>query len=889
MVPDGESPFCHTHTLAAPKCLKPSSCFLLLGLNVKKLILLCSTAACMMPATAYAQSTGSEATEGETIVVTGTRNRGVAGVVVPDVPKTRSILTNEILMRQSEGQSVLQSINLVPGVNFTNTDPYGSSGGNLRIRGFPGNRVALLWDGLPLNDTGNYSIFSNQQMDQEIMDQVSVNLGTTDVDSPTPSAAGGVVSYRTIVPSTDLNVQAKGSLGSFDYYRVFGMVQTGELNEMGTRAFVSASDQEYEKFKGPGDLEKRQYNARVYQPLGTNGDFISISGHFNRNRNNQYNNGRVIDYLANRDFDNIGDCARAVTTPGARDDDNASTTTDTTVAGLAPTTCSNYYNLRINPSDTGNIRGAMRLSLTDKLTLTADPGYQSVIANGGGTFTVNENDSRLRGSVPTRPGVDLNGDGDFLDNIRLYQPSNTRTMRYTFLTSLVYELNDQNRFRVAYTFDRGNHRQTGEFGRLEANGDSIDVFGGKYSERARVLTADGTVLQNRDRLSIAMLNQISGEYFGKFLDNRLTVNVGVRAPFFKRELNQYCYTVLTSGNPICTTEPIAANRILDPSAPRPTGPAPSGGFVYAPFERTVKYSPVLPSGGVAYDFSGGHSVYASYGRNFSSPSTDNLYRSVNIDVKPEFTNSYEGGYRFRSNKVQAQLATYYVDYTNRIVTALDLDPESQTFNSTLDRNVGNARAHGFDGQVSWRPMRDLSLYGYGSYIKSELRENLLRVATATATNSPCPAGTPVGQTCQIIDVETKGAEFVETPSWTFGGRVQKDFGPISFGVQGKWVGARFSTDDNGRSGTIPNTGNLPIDNRGQTDSYTVVDADVRVRLDDILPPLKGSSLRVSVTNLFDKFYFGNINTANTLGTTGNNVRFSVGAPRTIQGTLAVGF
>jgi len=31
-------------------------------------------------------------------------------------------------------------------------------------------------------------------------------------------------------------------------------------------------------------------------------------------------------------------------------------------------------------------------------------------------------------------------------------------------------------------------------------------------------------------------------YRGKFMDNRLKVNLGVRAPFFKRALNQYCYT-----------------------------------------------------------------------------------------------------------------------------------------------------------------------------------------------------------------------------------------------------------------------------------------------------------------------------------------------------------
>ncbi|QIK77697.1 TonB-dependent receptor [Sphingomonas piscis] len=854
---------------------------------MKKILLLCTTASCIVPTAAFAQSTGTETTESSTIVVTGTRARGVGGVAVPDVPKTRSVLTQEILSRQTEGQSILQSINLIPGVNYTNNDPYGSSGGNLRIRGFPGNRVALLWDGLPLNDTGNYAIFGNQQMDQELIDQVSVNLGTTDVDSPTPSAAGGVVSYRTRLPSTDLGLRVNGSLGTEHYRRLFTMFDSGALTPFGTRLFVAGSYQKYDKFRGPGELKKRQLNARIYQPIGSNGDFFSIAGHLNSNRNNSYNNGLISDYLGNRYFDNIDTCVRDAPTRGVRDNDNSGTAANLST----PASCTNYYNLRINPSDTGNIRGQLKLTLADGLTFTADPGYQGTLANGGGTFQVEETDARLRGANPVvNGGIDLNGDGDILDLVRVYQPSNTRTNRYTFLSSLIYEISPQHRLRAAYTFDRGHHRQTGDFGRLYENGDPISVFGGKYEGQARIRTADGTILQNRDRLSIAMLQQISGEYFGRFFDDRLTFTAGIRAPFFRRELNQYCYTVLTSGNPLCTTEPVAPNRILSPDAPRPTGTAPAGGYLYAPFERTVKYSPILPSAGVSYDFTGGHSVYASYGKNFSSPSTDNLYRSVNIDVEPETTNSYELGYRYRTSRVQAQLAGYYVDYRNRIVTAQDLDPASQTFGSTLDRNVGDARAYGLDGQVSWRVMPDLLVYTYASYINSRLKEDVL--GTAASTSAACLPGTIVGTSCQIISVNTKGAQFVETPKWTFGGRLQKDFGPVSFGVQGKWVSKRFSTDDNGRSNFLVNTGDLPVDIRGRTSAYTVIDTDARISLGE-WTSLKETYLDLSVTNIFDKYYFANITTQNTLPAVAaqatSGPRFSVGAPRTFQATLSLGF
>jgi iron complex outermembrane recepter protein len=849
---------------------------------VKKLILLCSAAA-VMPTAAFAQSTGSETTESETIVVTGTRTPGVAGVVVPDVPKTRSVLTNEILMRQSAGQSVLQSINLIPGVNYTNTDPYGSSGGNLRIRGFPGNRVALLFDGLPLNDTGNYAIFGNQQTDQEIIDQVSVNLGTTDVDSPTPSAAGGVVSYRTKVPTTDFGIYGSGTIGDFNYHRLFGMVDSGEIGPLGTRGFLTYSDQNYDKFKGPGDLKKNQYNARVYQPIGSNGDFASIAVHFNKNRNNSYNNGLVSDYLNDPFFDNFGTCVRDTPTAGVVDNDNAGSNTNP----LAPAGCTNYYNLRINPSNTGNIRGALKVTLMPNLVLTADPGYQHVLANGGGTTTVFENDTRLRGATPAdSPGVDINGDGDVLDRVRVYQPSNTRTRRYTFLSSLIWEATEQHRFRAAYTFDRGRHRQTGEFGKVDLDGDPLSPFGGKYDNDARILTADGQTLQNRDRLSIAQLQQLSFEYFGRFFDDKLKVVVGVRAPWFKRELNQYCYTLVSSGNPVCTDEPILAARIIDPDEAIPAGPVPTGGYLFEPFDRTVRYSPLLPSAGVSYDFAGGHGVYASYGENFSSPSTDNLYRSVNIDVKPETTNSFELGYRFRGSRIQAQLATYYVSYKDRVVTALDLDPESQTFGSTLDRNVGDARAFGFDGQIAWRPAFDpsLSLYGYVSYIDSKLKEDLFATATATAVASPCPASVPVGQTCQVVSVHTKGKEFVETPRWQFGGRVQKEFGPISLGAQFKWVGKRWSTDDNGEAGTALTTGDLPISSRARTHSYALVDLDANIKLKEF--GLAPATLRFSVTNLFDKYYFGNISTQNTIA---GGPRFSVGAPQTFQAGLIIDY
>ena len=68
-------------------------------------------------------------------------------------------------------------------------------------------RISQTFDGLPLNDTGNYALYSNQQLDPELIQQVNVNLGTTDVDSPTAAATARP---STIVRSTRPRSRASG-------------------------------------------------------------------------------------------------------------------------------------------------------------------------------------------------------------------------------------------------------------------------------------------------------------------------------------------------------------------------------------------------------------------------------------------------------------------------------------------------------------------------------------------------------------------------------------------------------------------------------------------------------------------------------------------------------
>jgi iron complex outermembrane recepter protein len=836
-----------------------------------------------MTGVAHAQSTGSQVQEEETVVVTAGRARTVEGVLVAEtVTKSRATITDEFIGRQAAGQTILQTANLIPGVNFTNNDAYGSAGGNLRIRGFDGNRISLTFDGVPLNDTGNYAIFSNQQLDPELIQRASVNMGTTDVDSPTASATGGTVNYVTRRPSDEFGVWLQGGVGDDNYRRVFGMVDTGEIAGLAS-GFISGSYTGYDKWKGPGEIDKRQFNARLFHDM-EGGDFLSLAVHYNQNRNNFYRNINLATFLTNPGLENDIACVRLTPALGVvNNESNQNSVVTWDGATVNNTSCTNYHDTRINPSNTGNIRGAASFGITDNLRLTIDPSFQYVLANGGGFSTISERDDRLDLNTTNNAnitnlqcaggtfntGVDLNGDADTCDTVMLYSPNTTNTRRYGLTTSLLWDLSDQHRLRLAYTADYGYHRQTGDMGFYDANGNPEDVFGGKDGYGRQVLGVAGAGnLRVRDRTSEAILNQFAIEYRGLFLNDDLMVNAGVRAPMFERHLDQLCYSQNGSSNVRCTAETpsatLANGNVQFASA------VVTNGWV-TPYEAELEFDDILPNLGVSYRLVGGHSIYASYAEGFSAPRTDNLY-TVSRDAaagspiefpnaEPETTQSYDLGYRYVGETVVAQFAGWFTNYENRIVNAFDED-----LGFFVDRNVGAVELFGVDAQFGIEPTDWLMLYASASYAESELQDDV-----------------PLGATARL---PTRGRALVETPEWQFGLRGEVDvFDGFTLGLQGKFVDDRFSTDVNDQ--VAP--------------SYTVFDFDARLDLGFV--GLEDSFLQFNVINLFDEEYLGGISSqTNALNiadidpvTAGNQPRagsqptYALGAPRTAMLTVRTRF
>ncbi len=804
-------------------------------MKLNKSIVLAGTAlvGVFMTANAFAQSTATEEVE---VVVKGNK-KGLGPITKENGPKTKTAIDQAYISSQTAGQTIAETLNLAPGYNFTNNDPYGSSGGNVRLRGLDGSRVSLTMDGVQLNDAGNYAVYTNQQLDPELIASATVVTGATDVDSMTASASGGTVSYTTLKPTDKFGVDTTLSMGSYNYTRGFLMVNTGKIGPWGTMAYLTYSKQNYDTFttENPdtGKLKKQQYNFNVYQPL-SNGSYFGIRGNYNENRNRFIFGQSLSNFAKNGKYYNS--------------------------AGVA----------NINPSDTGNIRAYSKWVINDHFFFTVDPTYQYVLANGGGTAGISEVDGKM--SVSSRTfyykelaGVDINKDGDATDtSVSIYNANTTQTNRYSITSTGVYSFDRGDVIRFGASFDRGRTRQSGESTLLNADGSVINPFGGREETALRIIGKDGSTHERRYRFSLANVDTFFLEYRGRFLEDKLFVSVGLKQQKMERDLTQYCYSPDDgSGSyaPYCTT--------ATPTKDNGNGTV-SFGYTYLtttnadgsktahtafikPFHTVVSFSKSLPSLGATYKLDDNNQVYANYSESLSAPRTDNYYGVIIKDgvVKaanplPETNKTIELGYRFTAPTFTAQADVWAQKYENRIVSSYDPDSDSY-----FDRNVGSVDLKGFEASAAYAPSSKLSLYGGLTYTKTEILDNYASGATAT--------------------VNTKGKALPEVPDWmgTFG-VVYKPFADFTFSLNGKYVGKRFATDLNDLS----------------TPAYTTWNGSVRWDLPEVAFTKPGTYFQLNVINLTNEYYYGSI--SSTVAAS-NNPSFNVGAPRTVMLSLHTKF
>ena len=107
-------------------------------------------------------------------------------------------------------------------------------------------------------------------------------------------------------------------------------------------------------------------------------------------------------------------------------------------------------------------------------------------------------------------------------------------------------------------------------------------------------------------------------------------------------------------------------------------------------------------------------------------------------------------------------------------------------------------------------------------------------------------------------------------------------GPVDLGITAKRTGPRFIFDTN-----QPVTSGGVIVYPKSTPAYWLVNLDARLNMGYFADDLDKTYLQLNVYNLFDKLYVGGFNSS--LDPSSGAPFAQIGAPRTISGTLNVGF
>jgi iron complex outermembrane receptor protein len=478
------------------------------------------------------------------------------------------------------------------------------------------------------------------------------------------------------------------TIGQLAAHKTFVRFDTGLLSDKRSKAFISYSNAEADKWKGTGKAHREHIDAGfTYEWDRFN--YIAATALWNDAQNNSINNLTLTEINNNGYFYD---------------------TSPTFVGHLAPvkgtaqkeaTQTPPYYGLYYNPFKNGIFSATAKFRLGEDTDIKIVPYYWYGFGNGGIQQRAQSEGAFLnRATNKNTAGVDLNGDGDTLDTVLVANASVTRTQRPGVTTSVTHTFGNHE-VLVGFWYEKATHQQTGPMVPVNADG-TYDV----WLQKNKVLRPDGTPFESRDNRTISTAYQGFMQDTISMMDNKALINVGLRTPNIKRDFTNYA----SEGNQNPTYQ----------------------------MERT--YKTVLPQFGARYRVTNDDQLFISVAKNMKAPPNfvfSNVGTNVKFaadgtpvlagDVREETSWNTDIGYRHQDNRFIATFTAFGVNFKNRQATAFD-----PVANASIYTNVGDVKTKGFEIEANNMPINGWAVYGSLGYLKSEI-QNDMRILAATST------------------------------------------------------------------------------------------------------------------------------------------------------------
>ena len=216
-------------------------------------------------------------------------------LITPTMQANETVYTgSEVTQKGMELQgtkattNVYEAIGLLPGISVETPDSSGLAieQSSVRMRGVKSSMGALSVEGVP-NYGGNPIGPRDYLYDMENMESISIYKGGVPADIGTGvGSRGGAITLHPRWAEKEFGFDVSQSIGSNDYTKSYFRLDSGILNESGTRFSGSLSYAEADKFRGEGELGPRvNGNVSLVQPIG---DKATIKLWYNHNDQEQH-------------------------------------------------------------------------------------------------------------------------------------------------------------------------------------------------------------------------------------------------------------------------------------------------------------------------------------------------------------------------------------------------------------------------------------------------------------------------------------------------------------------------------------------------------------------------------------------------------------------------
>lgn len=443
-----------------------------------------ATTSTATPTSTDAAKSGSSSNIG-TVKITGAGDDVGNGLMIQeDSVKARSNVTRAEVEKERPTGNAFQDMDLLPGVNTYSYDGTGLFGGGLSIRGFDVSQLGFTVNGVPINDSGSYSVYPSELIDLQNVCSQSVAQGATDIDAPHVGATGGNIGLVTCDPEDTHRFRFSQTLGQLNLSNTYMRVDTGRFLNDRAKAYISYSYGTGDKWKGEGNAKRNHIDAGFRFDID-GGNYITGSVLYNRMVNNNIYSpslSQLNTYGYYYDY--------ATTYTGAKQ---------------SPA----YYKLSIN-------------------------AFENVIASMAGVFRLNSN-TQLKIQPYLWYGYGTGGSQQtVINNVVYASASATRTQRPGITATLTHNW-ENHQLLGGLWVERAIQTQTGPAVAVTDDGTNTNYF----LNSDYLLNADGTTYESRNYRTVTTAAQVFAQDTVSLINDRLSLVGGFRAPYVRRDFTNY--------------------------------------------------------------------------------------------------------------------------------------------------------------------------------------------------------------------------------------------------------------------------------------------------------------------------------------------------------------